>query len=224
MIEFYYWSIGGNFGTVIAMRLAMDDDPHNSPRLLILIYPLVQFFDFQLPSFVQPDLSIFYFATMSDILRYYFNKTISASNNANKHTSIEQKKKFRSLVDWELIPERYRQIYKAPTTDDVEGDSELVHTYQQALHPDASPLLVDNAQLAKLPPTYLLTVEHDTLRDEALIYGARLKASGVQLVHHHFKHGFHAAMTFLNGPLALDIAHEMLNDVIKYLKGHLWVR
>ena len=199
----------------------MDDDPHNSPRLLVLIYPLVQFFDFQLPSFVQPSLSIFHFATTSDMLRFYFNKTISISNTANKHTSIEQKKKFRSLVDWALIPERYRQIHKTSMNENLEGDPDLVHHYQQALDPDASPLLVDNAQLAKLPPTYLLTVEHDALRDEALIYGARLKASGVPLVHHHFYHAFHAAMTFLNGPFELNIAHEMLNDVIEYLKDNL---
>ena len=203
------------------MRLATDDDPHNSPRLLVLIYPLVQFFDFQLPSFVQPSLSIFHFATMSDILRIYFNTSIRFPSISNRHTSIEQKKKFRSLVDWGLIPDRYRQIHKASTSEDVEGDPELVYGLQQALNPDASPLLVDNEQLAKLPPTYLLTVEHDALRDEALIYGARLKASGVQLVHHHFDRAFHGSLTFLYGPLGLDIAHEMLNDVIKYLKDNL---
>ena len=203
------------------MRLATDNDPHNSPRLLILIYPLVQFFDFQLPSFLQRSLGIFHFATMADVLRYYFNKSISVPATTNKHTSVEDKKKFRSLVDWALIPDRYRQIYKKPTGDKIEGDPDLVRDFQQALSPDASPLLVGNKQLAKLPPTYLLTVEHDSLRDEGLIYGARLKASGVQLVHHHFDRAFHGSLTFLHGPLGLDIAHEMLDDVIKYLKDNL---
>ena len=89
------------------------------------------------------------------------------------------------------------------------------------LHPDASPLLVSNEQLGKLPATYILTVEHDILRDEGFIYAARLKASGVSVVHHHFPNAFHGALTYLDEVSNLDIASEMLTDVVQYLRENL---
>ena len=66
-----------------------------------------------------------------------------------------------------------------------------------------------------------LTVDHDRLRDEGFIYAGRLKASGVKVVHHHFENTFHGSLTFLEGPFELDIAHEMLKDIAKYLRDNL---
>jgi len=58
-------------------------------------------------------------------------------------------------------------------------------------HPDASPLRA--VSLADLPPTYLLTAEHDVLRDEGVAFGERLESSGNELTHDRFDgetHGF----------------------------------
>ena len=47
--------------------------------------------------------------------------------------------------------------------------------------------------LSNLPPAYVMTCEHDPLRDEAVIYAMRLMASGVQVELHNFPgtvHGF----------------------------------
>ena len=203
------------------MRFSRKSTNRHTPRLQVLIYPVVQFFDFLLPSYLTPVLQIFHFGRSGQIIEFYLNKSITKDITINNHTTIEQKKQYRSFVDWSLIPARYRQVYKEPLTDNIEGDPELVNNARQALHPDASPLLVDNEQLAKLPPTYVLTVEHDTLRDEALIYAARLKENGVPVVQHHFDHAFHGSLAFLSGPFALDIAHEMLNGIVAYLKANL---
>ena len=54
-----------------------------------------------------------------------------------------------------------------------------------------TPLQADN--LASLPPTLLVTAEHDPLRDEGVAYGESLRASVVLVQHKHFEqeqHGF----------------------------------
>jgi acetyl esterase/lipase len=103
----------------------------------------------------------------------------------------------------------------------MEGNPKLIKNAKGVLNPDVSPLLVEDEELAKLPPTYILTVDHDRLRDEGFIYAGRLKANGVDVVHRHFENTFHGSLTFLEGILELDIAHVMLDDIVKYLNKYL---
>ncbi|CAF1099753.1 unnamed protein product [Rotaria sordida] len=214
-------SAGGNFAAVIAMRFANNSNKINVPRVQVLIYPVVQFFDFMVPSYLTPALHIFHFGRRGEILEFYLNKSISDDVLINNHTSIEQKKQYRQFVDWSLIPNKYRNVYKESITDNIEGNPKLIENAKQALDPDVSPLLVNNKELSKLPSTYILTVDHDRLRDEGFIYAARLKASGVNVIHHHFDNTFHGSLTFLEGLFQLDIAHEMLADIVQYLKENL---
>ncbi len=75
--------------------------------------------------------------------------------------------------------------------------------------------------MAKLPSTYLLNVDHDSLRDDAFIYEGRLKRVGVLVIHNHYEHIFHGSLVLLDGPFALDIVREMISDIIKYLEENL---
>jgi acetyl esterase/lipase len=198
-----------------------DSNNVNVPRLQVLIYPLVQLFDLMLPSYLTVPLQIFDLGRTGLPLEFYINKSISDDIIANNHTSIQQKKYYRRFVDWSLIPKKYRQIYTEPITDQLPGDPKLIENAKGLLHPDISPLLIEEEELAKLPPTYILTVDHDRLRDEGFIYAGRLKANGVNVVHHHFENTFHGALAFLEGLFELDIAHVMLDDIAKYLKHNL---
>ena len=203
------------------MRFASKSISHNIHRLQVLIYPVVQFFDLMVPLYLTPTLHVFHFRRGGQVLELYMNKSITDDILANNYTTIQQKKQYRRFVDWSLIPDKYRQVYKEPVTDKMNGNTELIENAKEVLHPDVSPLLVDDKELAKLPPTYVLTVDHDRLRDEGFIYAGRLKANGVNVVHHHFENTFHGSLTFLEGVFELDIAHEMLADIVKYLKANL---
>ncbi|MFI5427792.1 alpha/beta hydrolase fold domain-containing protein [Aeromicrobium sp. UC242_57] len=49
-------------------------------------------------------------------------------------------------------------------------------------HPEVSPACADN--LAEHPPAFILTCEHDVLRDQAELYAAQLAAAGVEVTAH----------------------------------------
>jgi acetyl esterase/lipase len=208
---------GGSLAAIIAMRFATHPVSKYSPRLQILIYPSLQFFDMMLPSYIDEHYTLLHY-TAYHKLSVYLNETIDKSLYNNNHTSVKQKKYYRKYVDWSLIPSKYRIIYKQPITDDYEGDSNLIEKTKKALDPEVSPLLVEDEKLAKLPSTYILTVGHDRLRDEAFIYEGRLKRVGVPVVHNHYENTFHGSITFLYG---LDIAREMVNDIIQYIEENL---
>ncbi|CAF3796637.1 unnamed protein product, partial [Rotaria sp. Silwood1] len=189
-------SAGGNLAAVVAIRFAKDANSNNIPCIQVLIYSTVRFFDLMVPSYVTPPLHIFHSERAVQVLELYINKSIHGDVLVNKHSSIEQKKQYRRFVDWSLIPNKYRKVYKEQIIDNMDGNPQLIENAKQLLHRDISPLLVDNEDLAKLPSTYILTVDHDRLRDEGFL-----------------------SLTFLEGLFELDIAHEILDGIAYYLKN-----
>jgi acetyl esterase len=62
--------------------------------------------------------------------------------------------------------------------------------------PDASPLRAPS--LSGLPPAYIVTVEHDPLRDEGFAYADRLRAARVPVQHRHYGSQIHGFFTMVN--------------------------
>lgn len=62
-----------------------------------------------------------------------------------------------------------------------------------AARPDISPALAD---LAGLPPTYILTLGHDPLRDEGLAFADALRDAGVPVTADHLGDQIHGILTF----------------------------
>jgi acetyl esterase len=62
------------------------------------------------------------------------------------------------------------------------------------LNPYAAPLRAPS--LSGLPPAYLVTAEHDPLRDEGFAYADRLRAARVPVEHRHYGSQIHAFFTF----------------------------
>jgi acetyl esterase len=75
------------------------------------------------------------------------------------------------------------------------------------VNPYASPLRAPT--LAGLPPVYLVTAEHDPLRDEGFAYADRLRAERVPVEHRHYGSQIHAFFTFTG---VLDDADKAVSE------------
>ena len=75
------------------------------------------------------------------------------------------------------------------------------------VNPYASPLRASS--LSGLPPAYVVTAEHDPLRDEGFAYADRLRAARVPVEHRHFGSQIHAFFTFTG---VLDDADKAVSD------------
>jgi acetyl esterase len=75
-------------------------------------------------------------------------------------------------------------------------------------HTDASPLRAED--LSGLPPAYIITAEHDPLRDEGFAYAERLRDARVPVEHRHYGSQIHGFFTFTG---VLDDADKAVSDV-----------
>jgi acetyl esterase len=74
-------------------------------------------------------------------------------------------------------------------------------------NPYASPLRASD--LSGLPAAYIVTAEHDPLRDEVFAHADRLRAAGVPVEHRHYGEEIHAFFTFVN---LLDDADKAVSE------------
>jgi acetyl esterase len=75
------------------------------------------------------------------------------------------------------------------------------------VNPYAAPLRAPS--LSGLPPAYLVTAEHDPLRDEGFAYADRLRAARVPVEHRHYGSQIHAFFTFTG---LLDDADKAVSE------------
>jgi len=75
------------------------------------------------------------------------------------------------------------------------------------VNPHAAPLRAGD--LTGLPPAYVITAEHDPLRDEGFECAERLRAARVPVEHRHFGSQIHGFFTFVN---VLDDADRAVAD------------
>ncbi|XP_053160339.1 arylacetamide deacetylase isoform X2 [Hemicordylus capensis] len=215
-------SAGGNLAAAVAQQLLDDPDVKVKLKIQALLYPALQTIDMDLPSY--QDNEYMPILPKSLMLRFwseYFTTDISLHKamETNQLVPAELSHLFK-YVNWSnWLPEKFKKghIYTTPT----HGSSKLGEKYPGFLDPRAAPLLVDDIKLRGLPLTYVVTCQHDVLRDDGIMYVSRLREAGVQVTHDHVEDAVHGALIFITSPFTLTTGQRMVNNYLEWLNKNL---
>uniref|UniRef100_A0A8C8YKU1 Arylacetamide deacetylase n=1 Tax=Prolemur simus TaxID=1328070 RepID=A0A8C8YKU1_PROSS len=211
-------SAGGNLAAAVAQQLIEDPDVKIKLKIQSLIYPALQTLDMNLPSYREyPHFPVLPKSLMVRFWSEYFttDRSLEKAMLFNQHIPVESSHLFK-YVNWSsLLPEKFRKghVYNSPT----HGSSKLAKKYPGFLDVRAAPLLADDNKLRGLPVTYVLTCQHDVLRDDGVMYVTRLRNAGVQVTHNHIEDGYHGALFFNE----FKIEYRIENQYMSWLHENL---
>ncbi|XP_006989103.1 arylacetamide deacetylase-like 4 [Peromyscus maniculatus bairdii] len=214
-------SIGGGVVTIVTQALlSLPSLPQICAQ--VLITPITQVINFQLPSYQQNQNVPF---LTKDIIRMalckYLDIDLSWKDAIFNGTCIplDTRKKYRKWLSSDNIPRRFKSKSLLPEFSGPFNEAAYLET-KQVLDPEISPLLVDDKIIAQLPQAFLVSCENDPLRDDALLYKKRLEDQGVPVTWYHVEDGFHGCILFFDKhPFSFPCSIKTVNAVITYIKG-----
>ncbi|KAI5099306.1 neutral cholesterol ester hydrolase 1, partial [Silurus meridionalis] len=218
-------SAGGNLAAAVSQQLLLSGGGGVKLKLQVLIYPVLQALDFNTASYQQNwGVPILY----RDLMVRYWLEYLGADASLlhtillNNHTALDESRvnPHRSKVDWTLmIPEHMRKQYTAifPRT----GSPSVLQDIPAILDPRAAPLLAEQEILQMVPRAYIVTCEHDVLRDDGTMYVRRLENAGVSVTHRHYDDCFHGCVSFAFWPSYFSVGIRIIDDYIAWLHTHL---
>ncbi|XP_006971238.1 neutral cholesterol ester hydrolase 1 [Peromyscus maniculatus bairdii] len=218
-------SAGGNLAAALGQQFTYVANLKNKLKLQALIYPVLQALDFNTPSYQQNvNTPILPRHVMVKYWVDYFkgNYDFVQAMIVNNHTSLDVEKAaaLRARLNWtSLLPSSIKKSYK-PVMQTT-GDARIVQEIPQLLDAASSPLIAEQEVLQALPKTYILTCEHDVLRDDGMMYAKRLESAGVNVTLDHFEDGFHGCMIFTSWPTNFSVGIRTRNSYIKWLDENL---
>ncbi|XP_055452868.1 arylacetamide deacetylase-like 2 [Psammomys obesus] len=213
-------SSGGALAATVTQLLQNDPKFKDRIKAQALIYPGLQSIDTSLPSHREYAHGPIMFreATLKLLCLYVTeDKALLQAALKNEHMPEESRHLFK-FVNWsDFLPEKYKKnhVYTEPVL------GKLKASYPALLDSRLSPLLASDFQLQSLPLTYILTCEHDPLRDDGLIYISRLRNVGVQVTHDHIEEGVHGALSFTTAPVFLHLGLKVRDKYITWLEENL---
>ncbi|XP_048745027.2 arylacetamide deacetylase-like isoform X2 [Ostrea edulis] len=187
-------SAGGNLAMATALRLIKEDTP--KLKLLSLMYPTLQSFDLNLPSYLEhPNRRSTSFCMKDTLIHcmqlYAFgHEPLTSAMVGNAHISQEDREKYSKFIDVKMLPSEYQKTYVS-TQPSMKTQTDIDTSV--FLDPYFSPLLASDNDLRKLPKIYLMTADIDALRDDGFLLAKRMKSLGLDIDHEHMvglEHGF----------------------------------
>ncbi|XP_063062693.1 neutral cholesterol ester hydrolase 1 isoform X2 [Engraulis encrasicolus] len=218
-------SAGGNLAAAVVQQMVADNRTTKF-KVQALIYPVLQALDFNTPSYQQNgNTPILYRPIMARFWLEYLNASpdLAPLLLANNHTALDlasMPQEVRAKIDWtRLLPPAFRKDYQKVTP--AEGSGSVLEELPALLDVRAAPLLAEEEVLSAVPPAYIMTCEHDVLRDDGLMYGRRLEEAGVAVTSDHYQDGFHGCMVFSSWPAKFSVGTRSMWNYIRWLKENL---
>ena len=185
---------GGNLATVISQYLI--EKSLAKPKMQVLIYPILQFYDFTLPSYLinmpKRVLGQISYDNYKNFIHYLTGYETEDSIFQNGHTSQSHKESMLAhFVNRDYLPSVFNEQHKIHHVNDTNESYKMLSDI--LLSKEVSPLLVTDDHLMQFTPnkTLLITTEMDILRDDGYIYAGRLKKLGLEIQHVHYHNLFH---------------------------------
>lgn len=212
---------GGNLAARVCQILASGSGP-TKVRAQILLCPVLQAVDFNLPSYQQNRAVPLLFRERAAF--YLLQRSTGDASRLGdvlegSHVPMKLKAQYRKWLSGDLLPEGFRARGYKPTTclssrEDISGALESLTL------PECSPLLAEEAVLRLLPETFILTCEYDVLRDDGLLYKKRLEEQHVPVTWLHLANGFHGITDFFErGWLSFPSGKKGVDDIVSFIKG-----
>nr|XP_034359889.1 arylacetamide deacetylase-like 4 isoform X2 [Arvicanthis niloticus] len=195
----------------------------NLPRIQtqVLICPVLHLINFQLPSYHQSKNVPF---LTRDILFLCMCKYLAIDISwkdamlTGAIIPLVKWKKYRKWLSYENIPRRFWSRDTQPEVLGPFNETAYLET-KQIWSAEVSPLLADDRIIAQLPKTFLVTFEHDILRDDALLYKKRLEDQGVPVSWYHVEDGFHGCINLFDNQLfSFPCSMKTVNALVSYIK------
>lgn len=215
-------SAGANLAAALCQRLAKRENRHLPfPCAQVLIYPALQMADFNLPSYQQNHaIPLLFRGRAAFYFLQYLNGDMSVCQDVleGNHVPTELRPCYQEwLSPANLPPESLARGYCEQPAPEYDGV--VYHVIKTGLDSEVSPLLADDAVMRLTPPTFLLTCEHDVLRDDGILYRKRLLNLGLAVTWQHVEDGFHGIIDFINkGWLTFPSATRVVDSVVDYVK------
>ncbi|XP_072210540.1 arylacetamide deacetylase-like 4 [Excalfactoria chinensis] len=214
-------SAGGNLAAAISQTLAGRADLPKL-RAQILIYPILQALDFNLPSYKQNQgVPLLFQERAAFYVLQYLNGNASNLEQVleGSHIPIDIKLNYRKWVSEDYVPEKFKvRGYKPHVLLDC--STEVYETVKRFCEPNLCPLLAEDAVVHQLPESFILTCEYDVLRDDGLLYKKRLEDNGVRVTWCHLEDGFHGIINSFNSEwLSFSSGKRGLDNIVNFLKS-----
>lgn len=206
--------------------MASDSSVSIQFKVQALIYPVLQALDFNTPSYQQNgDVPILYRSLMVRFWLEYLNgdHRLIPSLLLNNHTTPDLNQDValaREKLNWtRLLSPKFTKHYKPVVPQ--RGSPQILRLLPGLLDSRAAPLLAEPEVLKLVPPAYIMTCEHDVLRDDGLMYVRRLEEVGVPVTSDHYEQGFHGIMMFGFFPACFSVGLQSQRNYIRWLQHNL---
>ncbi|XP_062049076.1 LOW QUALITY PROTEIN: arylacetamide deacetylase-like 4 [Lepus europaeus] len=214
-------SVGGGTVAMVTQSLVGRSD---LPRIRaqVLIYPIAQAVNLQLPSFQQNQNVPF--LTRKFMARLVCNyMTIHHSWHHALVTGSfippEAWSKYKKWLSSDNIPKRFKTKSHQPSFPAPFNEAAYLEM-KHLLDVENSPILAEDEVIAQLPEAFVVSCGNDILRDDALLYRKRLEDQGVPVTWHHVEDGFHGSVILFDKKhLSFPCSQEIMNAVVCYIKG-----